>query len=84
MAGGGAVKRCGREVLHERHGDCDGRTPNEVLDGQLTVNELRAALDWEQGRALVAVTIDGATFPLQLVRGRKKGMPVFMLGVWKP
>lgn len=72
------MKRCGREDLHDPHGDCDGRTTNEAMVGVLTVRELREILDSEQGGAVVAIR-DGDTFrPLRVPSG-PQGKPVFFL-----
>lgn len=91
------MRRCGRTVLHEPHNwyenheidlnkpfKCDGRTANEPMVGQLTVGELRAALEDEQDGAIVAVAREKYISPLQkLAEGRQKGRSVFVLDVWK-
>lgn len=71
-------------MLHDPHGDCDGRTPNEPMVGQLLVEELRAALADEQDRALVTARIDGNVYVLRLATDRPKGLPVFVLDRWEP
>jgi hypothetical protein len=86
------MNRCGRDELHEPHEwidealryDCDGRTRNEPMVGQLLTGELYEALGEEHHQALVAVEMeDGKVYPMRLLPDRHKGGPVFMLGVWR-
>lgn len=82
------MRRCGNNVQHASHGECDGRGVNEPLEGQLTVAELYRCLGEEQAGAMVCVEleVDGRklTMPLAVPDPfRAKGKPLMILRPWR-